>query len=187
MRKIVLFVAGIALGTAMSVSIAEEMAPYGTAKPLAVQYQGPLKMALTVMSTPDLAKDSLKQLVGVLKQFGDGAPKGSEIKVVVIGGGIGAFAKENYETFQAEIDAIAELVSQGSGGTKVKVVLCGNSTKNAGYKFEDMHGFAEIAAAGGYVELARLAQEGYAIAPIEIVKTRDSRYFFRPDLKPKSK
>lgn len=186
-KQIVLFAAGMVFAALASVSAAEEMAPYGTAGTMPVQFKQPLKMAFSVISTADNAQAILQQSIGVLKQFGAGAPKGSEVVVVVIGGVIGAFAKENYEKFQPQMDALAELVRDGSGGTKVRVVLCGNSTKNAGYKFEDLHGFGQVAAHGGYVELARLAQEGYAIAPIEIVKTPGSRYFFRPDLKPVAK
>lgn len=162
----------------LSVLAEDEFAPYGTAAATKTQYT-PQKIAFSVMSTADETKDILQQLQGVLKQYYIGAPKGSQIAVVVIGATVGAFAKENYATFQPQIDALAEMTK---GAAPVKFTFCGNSIKNAGYKYEDMHGFADVAPAG-YIELAHLAQNGFALAPINIVKTKDARYLFRPDKK----
>jgi hypothetical protein len=39
----------------------------------------------------------------------------------------------------------------------------------------------------GYLELDRLAKEGYSHSMIMDYKTRGARYFFRPELKPASK
>lgn len=182
MKHVAMVAAIMAFGATVPAFATQELAPYGSAKPIGVQYKK-LKVALNLLGTPESAKGNMAQLAGVLKQFGAGAPKGSEIEVVVIGGVVGAFAKENFEAFQPQIDAIADMVKNGSGGTSVKVVLCGNSINNAGYKIEDMHGFATVAPAG-YIELGRLSQLGYAITQVENVKTKDARFVFRPDLKP---
>ena len=182
MKHTVAFTLALAIsGLSMSVLSDEELAPYGTAQMCKTQYT-PQKIAFSVMSTAEDTKEIMKQLVGVLKQYSAGAPNGSQIEVVVIGGTVGAFAKENYLTFQPQIDAIVDM---SKGKVPIKIALCGNSTKNAGYKYEDMHGFAEIVPAG-YIEIAHAVSEGYAVAPINIVKTKDARYYFRPDLKPQT-
>lgn len=168
-------------GLGLSVLAEEEFAPYGTATLSKTQYS-PQKLAISVMGTPEETRGLLQQLVQVLKQYPAGAPKGSQIEVVVVGATVGAFAKENYTSFQSQIDEIAEMTK---GAEPVKVTLCGNSIKNVGYKYEDMHGFADVATLG-YAELAHLAQNGFVILPITIVKAKDARYFFRPDKKPQA-
>ncbi len=181
MKKAVVVAMALAF-SAMSLSVLaeEEFAPYGSAKAIKPEY-APQKMAFSVQSTPEDTPATITQLAGVLKQAVVAVPKGTEIEVVVIGATVGAFAKENYSTFQPQIDAIAQL---SKGAIPIKIAICGNSVKGAGYKPEDMHGFAEVVPAG-YLELANLGQQGYAINQIAIVNTKGARYVFRPDLTPK--
>lgn len=159
----------------------EEFAPYGTATLSKTQYS-PQKIALSVMGTPEETKGLVQQLVQVLKQYTAGAPKGSQVEVVVVGATVGAFAKENYAAFQAQMDEIAGMTK---GAEPVKVTLCGNSIKNSGYKYDDMHGFAEVAPLG-FAQLAYLAQNGFVVLPSPILKAKEARYFFRPDMKPQA-
>jgi intracellular sulfur oxidation DsrE/DsrF family protein len=161
---------------------AEEFSPYGSARLTTNKYKA-TKLAFHLSQSPDNAKAELQQVVGMMKQFGRDAPKGSVIELVVQGGIVGAFAKENYETFQAQIDPIADMVKNGSNGKKIKVAFCGNSMTNAGYKAEDMHGFGEVVPAA-LVELARLDKIGYTYIFVHSVKANKARYVFRPDLNP---
>ena len=182
MKKAVVVALALAFsGMSLSVLAEEEFSPYGSAKAVKPEY-APQKMAFSVMSTPEDTPAILKQLAGVLKQAVAAVPKGSEIEVVVIGATVGAFAKENYTTYQPQIDAIAELTK---GTIPLKVRLCGTSMKGAGYKPEDFHGFVEVVPAG-YLELSSLGQQGYTIGQINIVNTQGARYVFRPDKKPQA-
>ena len=172
-----LFVAAAALPAQ-----AEELAPYGSAGLTKTKYKA-TKLALHLGQGPENAKAQLQQIVGIMKQFGASSGKGSTLELVVQGGVVGAFAKENYEAFQAQIDPIADMVKNGSSGKKIKVAYCGNSMQNSGYKPEDMHGFGEVVPAA-LVELARLDKMGYSYIFAHNVKAKDARYVFRPDLKP---
>lgn len=155
-----------------ALSFAEDMSPYGDSHKKDVKYQ-PVKIALNFSSTPETAKADLAQLAAVLKQMQNFLPKGSKISVVAIGGGIGVFAKENYLDLQAQMDTIAEL-SQPTAAVPVDITYCGNSMKGAGYTPADMEGFGEIVP-GGYLELARLAGDGYMVTTISDYKTRGAR------------
>jgi intracellular sulfur oxidation DsrE/DsrF family protein len=182
MKKAIVFAMALAFsGMSLAVQAEEDFAPYGSAKAIKPEY-APQKMAFSVMGTAEETPALMAQLAGVLKQAVVAVPKGSEIEVVVIGSTVGAFAKENYAQFQPQIDAIVDLTK---GAIPLKVRLCGNSVKGAGYKPEDMHGFAEVVPAG-YLELASLGQQGYTIGQIAIVNTKGARYAFRPDLKPQA-
>ena len=162
---------------------ADDFAPYGSSKAVKMNYQ-PAKLAYEFSSTPEAAAANLKQLVGVLKQAQKLQPAGSKIEVVVIGGGIGVFAKENYERFQAEMDEINEM-HKPNARIPVEVAYCGSSINNSGYAISDFHGFGQVVPAG-YLELDRLAKEGYSHAMIANVKAPGARYYFHPELKPKA-
>lgn len=163
---------------------AGEFAPYGSSEPAKLSYQ-PAKLAYEWSSTPEDARANLQQLIGVLKQAQVLQPPGSKIEVVVIGGGIGVFAKENYEKYQAQMDQIAEFHSP-TAKIPVDIAYCGSTIRNSGYSTSDFHGFGKVVPAG-YLELDRLAKEGYSHAMIFDYKTPGARYYFQPELKPKAK
>jgi intracellular sulfur oxidation DsrE/DsrF family protein len=163
---------------------AGDFAPYGSSEPVNLKYQ-PAKLAYEWSSSPEDAKANLQQLIDVLKAAQRLQPPGSKIEVVVIGGGIGVFAKENYETFQAQMDEINDLHG-AKAKIPVDVAYCGTSLRGAGYAVSDMHGFGKVVPAG-YLELDRLAKEGYSHSMIMDYKTRGARYYFQPELRPASK
>ncbi len=163
---------------------ADKFAPYGSSEPSKATFK-PAKMAYEWSGTPENAKANLQQLVAVLKVGQTLLPAGSRIEVVVIGGVIGVFAKENYETFQGAMDEIAQLTGP-QAKIPVEITYCGTSLRGAGYKNDDMHGFGKVVPAG-YLALNRLSQEGYSHAMVSDNKIRDSRYFFQPSLKPAGK
>ncbi len=115
----------------------------------------------------------------VAKQMLSLSPKGSEMNIVVIGGAIRAFAKENYEKYQGIVDAAAELHDAGA-----RIAFCGSSLKGAGFVPGDFHGFGEVVS-GGYVEIAELVGKGYVhITPPGILaKTKGVRFVDHPELK----
>jgi len=177
--------AALALILAPGIALAAgDFAPYGSSEPMKVKYE-PAKLAYEWSSSPDDAKANLQQLIDVLKAAQRLQPPGSKIEVVVIGGGIGVFAKENYENFQAQMDEISELHGPNAK-IPVDVAYCGTSLRGAGYAVNDMHGFGKVVPAG-YLELDRLTKEGYSHSMIMDYKARGARYFFQPELKPKSK
>ncbi len=163
---------------------AGEFAPYGSSELSKATFK-PAKIAYEWSGTPESAKAGLQQLADVLKGAQILLPAGSKVEVVVIGGVIGVFAKENYETFQGAIDEIARLTGP-QAKIPVEITYCGSSLRNAGYKNNDMHGFGKVIR-GGYLALDRLSQEGYSHVMVSDFKIHDSRYFFQPSLKPVAK
>lgn len=101
--------------------------------------------------------------------------------VVVIGGAIMAFAKENYAKYQDIVDAAADLREAG-----VRIAYCGSSMPGTGFVASDLHGLGEVVP-GGYVEIAELASKGYAHVqpPAILQKTKDARYVDQPELRKK--
>ena len=154
---------------------AQEMAPYGTAS-LTTQQYGPLKY---VVESSTFDPPEVMNTLRVAKQVMSMSPKGSEMTVVIIGGGIRVFAKENYEKYQGIVEAAAELRDAG-----VKFAYCGSSMVGAGFKPTDLHGLGYVAP-GGYVEIAELVKKGYAHVrpPVALAKTKDARYVDHPELK----
>ena len=169
LASLVCFVSGSAYG-----GDSEPFSPYGHAQPTTVKYQ-PVKMVMEVSgATPaDMAVS-----LGVAKQFLGIAPKGSKMALVVIGGGIRAFAIENYEKYQGIVDKAAELRDAG-----MEIKFCGNSIKGAGYKPSDIDGIGEVVP-GGYLEIARYVGEGYVHITPRDYKTKDARFIDHPELKP---
>ncbi len=156
---------------------AEAFSPYGTASVRSQPYE-PLKYAVeaTAYDPADVATT-----LRVAKQMLSLSPKGSQMTLVVIGGAIRVFAKENYEKYQGIVDAAAELRDAG-----VRIAFCGSSLKGAGFAPSDFHGFGEVVS-GGYVEIAELVGKGYVhiTPPAILAKTKDARYADRPELKKK--
>ena len=106
-----------ALHAPLSVA-AEEFAPYGTAKVKSQQYP-PLKY---VVESSAFDPSDVTNTLRVARQMLSLSPKGSQMTVVVIGGAIRAFAKENYEKYQGIVDLAAELRDAG-----VRIAFCGSS------------------------------------------------------------
>ena len=156
---------------------AEPFAPYGTATVSRQQY-APLKYAVE-SSAFDPAE--LATTLRVTRQMLSLSPKGSQMVVVVIGGAIRAFAKENYEKYQGIVDDAAELRDAG-----VRIAYCGSSMTAAGFAASDLHGLGEVVP-GGYVEIAELSSRGYAHIrpPMILLKTKDARYIDQPGLRKK--
>ena len=156
---------------------AEEFAPYGTAKAKALNYS-PMKYALesSALDPADVA-----DVFRVARQALSNSPASSQMSVIIIGGGIRVFAKENYEKYQAIVERAAELRDRG-----VKLVYCGESIKGAGFVPGDLHGIGEVAPAG-YVEIADLVTKGYVhIRPPSVLqRTGGARYLDHPELRKK--
>jgi hypothetical protein len=168
---------GLLCATAPPSFAAEPFSPYGTASVRSQQY-ALLKYVVdaTAYDPADIAN-----ALRVAKQMLSLSPKGSEMSIVVIGGAIRAFAKENYEKYQGIVDAAAELRDAG-----VRIAFCGSSLRGAGFTPSDFHGFGEVVP-GGYVEIAELVGKGYVhiTPPAILAKTKDARYADRPELKNK--
>ena len=162
---------------APAATAAESFAPYGSAT-VRNQSYAPLKYVIESSAfEPAEVANTLRVTTQVLGL----SPKGSEIVVVIIGGGIRFFAKENYEKYQAIVEAAVELRDAG-----VKIAYCGSSMTGAGFVAGDLHGIGEVVP-GGYVELAELVSRGYAPIrpPLILQRTRDARYVEHPELKKK--
>lgn len=156
---------------------AGQFAPYGTATVSRQQYT-PLRY---VVESSAFDPAELANTLRVTKQVLSLSPKGSQMVVVVIGGAIRAFAKENYEKYQSIVDAAAELRDAG-----VRIAYCGSSMTGAGFAASDLHGLGEVVP-GGYVEIAELSSKGYAhiLPPMVLQKTKDARYVDQPELRKK--
>lgn len=167
--------AGLLCTAALPSLAAEVLSPYGTASVKSQRY-APLKYVVesTAYDPADVANT-----LRVAKQMLSLSPKGSEMSVVVIGGAIRAFAKENYEKYQGIVGAAAELRDVG-----VRIAFCGSSLRGAGFAPGDFHGFGEVVP-GGYVEIADLVGKGYVhiTPPAILAKTKNARYADRPELK----
>jgi hypothetical protein len=166
----ILLLAHVSLSTA-----AEEFAPYGTARVRSQSY-APLKY---VVESSAFEPGEVSNTLRVARQMLGLSPKGSQMVVVIIGGGIRFFAKENYEKYQAIVEAAAELRDAG-----VKIAYCGSSMTGAGFASSDLIGIGEVVP-GGYVEIAELVSKGYTPIrpPLVLQRTKDARYIDHPELK----
>lgn len=155
----------------------EPFAPYGTATVRTQQY-APLKYVVESSAFDPAEVANTLRVAGQMLSL---SPKGSEMVIVVIGGAIRAFAKENYEKYLPIVAAAADLRQAG-----VKFAFCGSSMKGAGFAASDLHGLGEVVP-GGYVEVAELVAKGYASIrpPLVLQQTRDARYVDQPGLKKK--
>ena len=154
---------------------AEPFSPYGTATVRAQNY-APLKYVIESSAfDPAEVANTLRVAAQVLSL----SPKGSEMVLVIIGGGIRVFAKENYEKYAPIVELAAELRNTG-----VKLVYCGSSMKGAGFAPGDLLGLGEVVP-GGYVEVAALISRGYSSIrpPLALQQTRGARYVDQPGLK----
>ena len=149
----------------------EPFSPYGTAKvdmhPMAktnvvfdVNYDDPRKLDILY----GFVRNTRRETRG-------------EVIVVTHGPELRAFAKENYEKYQAVVDKMAELAKEG-----VQFKMCNNAMKAAGFQASDMHGFITVVPAG-FAELVHWQGKGYQyVNPIPL-PVRDVRYLDQPQLK----
>ena len=163
------------VAAALPAGAAEPFAPYGTAA-IRSQNYAPLKYVIESSAfDPAEVANTLRVAAQVLSL----SPKDSEMVIVIIGGGIRVFAKENYEKYAPIVELAAELRSAG-----VKLVYCGSSMRGAGFAPADLHGLGEVVP-GGYVEVAALISRGYSPIrpPLVLQQTRGARYVDQPGLK----
>lgn len=150
-------------------ALAEELAPYGTAKTDMHEYP-------TIDAVFDVNYDDPQDL-NILNAFVKNSAKPLKGKMVVVTHGpeLRAFAKENYEKYQGIVDKMAELAEDG-----VEFRMCNNAMRAAGYAASDMHGFITVVPAG-FPEIALLQSQGYAyINPIPL-SPREVRYLEHPE------
>lgn len=170
-------IAGLALLGAtvtfgVPIAVAEEFAPYGTAKTdmheyptidavFDVNYEDPHKLNILYNFVKNTAKPLKGQMVVVTH--------GPELRV---------FAKENYVKYQGVVDKMAELAEMG-----VDFRMCNNAMRAAGYQPEDMHGFITVVPAG-FPEIAYLQSQGHTYINPLPYSVKDVRYLEQPELKP---
>lgn len=170
-RATMVFVALAILAPGAALAAEKEFTPYGTAKEdlhpypvinvvFDVNYEDPSKLNLLY----SFVKNTKKPLAG---------------KMVVVSHGpeLRLFAKENYEKYQAIVDKMAELSSEG-----VDFRMCNNAMRAAGYQTSDMHGFVTVVPAG-FAEIAYLQHQGYEMVNPIPLSVRDVRYLDQPQLK----
>ncbi|MGV8933067.1 MAG: DsrE family protein [Gallionellaceae bacterium] len=114
----------------------------------------------------------LNALVGFIKNVDKVVP--GKTVVVLHGAEIRAFAKENYEKYQAVIDELAEL---SKGGVEFR--MCNNAMHGAGFEAKDIDGFITIIPAG-YAEVIYLQNKGYKVIDASATPVKDSRYLDHP-------
>lgn len=167
--------AAIALTTllcfATPTALGEAFAPYGTAK---VDMHD-MPVTDTVF---DVNYEDPKQL-GILYHFINNTRKETKGKVIVVSHGpeLRAFAKENYEKYQAIVDQLAELAESG-----VEFKMCNNALRAAGFQPSDMHGFVTVVPAG-FPELVYWQRQGYQYVNPLPLSVRDVRYLDQPQLR----
>lgn len=160
------------LATTFAVTAAD-FEPYGTAK---VDMHSMPKTDV-VFDVNYEKPEQLSLLYGFIKNTKP--VTGGKVVVVTHGPELRAFAKENYEKYQAIVDKMAELAKDG-----VEFKMCNNAMKAAGFEAQDMHGFITVVPAG-FPELAYWQGQGYKyINPIPL-SVRDVRYLDQPQLKKK--
>ena len=169
-KKYVAIIALVALfsGSTLNVAVADEQAPYGTAKENLHKYP-------KINRVYDVNYDDpkwLNALVGFISNVNKVVP--GKAVVVLHGTEIRAFAKENYAKYQDVIDKLAALSKEG-----VDFRMCNNAMHGAGFKSEDIHGFVTIIPAG-FAEVIDLQHKGYKVIDATATKVKDSRYLDHP-------
>ncbi len=120
---------------------ADDMEPYGTAKVNMHKYPAINRVYDVNYSDPK----QLNALVPFIKNVNAVVP--GKVVVVLHGAEIRAFAKENYEKYQAVIDQLADLSKSG-----VEFRMCNNAMHAAGFEANDIDGFITVIPAG-FVEI----------------------------------
>lgn len=155
-------------GAAIIAVAADDLDPYGTAKVDMHKY--PKINRVYDVNYDDPKK--LNALVSFIKNVNAVVP--GKAVVVLHGTEIRAFAKENYEKYQAVIDNLAALTKEG-----VEFRMCNNAMHAAGFKAEDIYGFVTVIPAG-FAEIIYLQQKGYKVIDATATPVKDSRYLDHP-------
>lgn len=150
---------------------AEEFAPYGTAK--VDMHDMPVTNVVFDVNYED------PKSLDILYSFIKNTHRETKGKVVVVTHGpeLRAFAKENYDKYQAIVDQLADLAQAG-----VEFKMCNNAMKAAGFKAEDMHGFITVVPAG-FPELVYWQSKGYQYINPLPYPVGGVRYLDQPQLK----
>ncbi len=147
---------------------ADDLQPYGTAKENLHKY--PVIDRVYDVNYTD--PKQLNALVPFIKNVNAVVP--GKAVVVLHGTEIRAFAKENYEKYQAVIDQLADLSKQG-----VEFRMCNNAMHAAGFKSQDIVGFITVVPAG-FAEIIDLQRQGYKVIDATATPVKDSRYLDHP-------
>lgn len=172
LRSFVRGLSGVVLASSFgALAIADDFAPYGTAKVDMTEYpQIDTVFDVNYQDPKDL--NALYSFVRNTKK-----PLKGSVAVVTHGPELRAFAIENYEKYQGEMQLMAELAEDG-----VDFRMCKNALRAAGYEPEDIHGFVTVVPAG-FAEIARYQHEGYQVMTPLPYPVRDVRYLEQPQLK----
>jgi intracellular sulfur oxidation DsrE/DsrF family protein len=147
---------------------ADDMQPYGTAKENLHKYPKINRVYDVNYTDPK----QLNSLVPFIKNVNAVVP--GKTVVVLHGTEIRAFAKENYEKYQAVIDQLADLSKQG-----VEFRMCNNAMHAVGYQSNDIVGFITVVPAG-FAEIIDLQRQGYKVLDATPTAIKDSRYLDHP-------
>ena len=164
----------LTFSTASLTALADDMTPYGDAKVDMHKY--PKINRVYDVNYDDPKK--LNALVNFIKNVNKVVP--GKAVVVLHGTEIRAFAKENYEKYQAVIDQLADLRKEG-----VDFRMCNNAMHGAGFEAKDIDGFVTIVPAG-FAEVISLQNKGYKVIDATATAVKDSRYIDHPEKKPQS-
>jgi len=164
----------LAFSAASLPAMAEDMTPYGDAKVDLHKY--PKINRVYDVNYDDPKK--LNALVSFIKNVNKVVP--GKVVVVLHGTEIRAFAKENYEKYQAVIDQLADLRKEG-----VDFRMCNNAMHASGFEAKDIDGFVTIVPAG-FAEIVSLQNKGYKVIDATATAVKDSRYIDHPEKKPQS-
>lgn len=170
-RKLVIGIAVWAFGSIAPTMAEDDFAPYGTAKVSMHEYP-------QIDTVFDVNYQNPEDL-GALYSFiiNTQGPLKGRVVVVTHGPELRAFAKENYEKYQSQMQHMAELAESG-----VEFRMCNNALRAAGFKPEDMHGFVTVVPAG-FAEIAYLQHQGYKVMTPLPYPVRDVRYIEQPELR----
>jgi len=163
-----LALAALFAGSTFTAVAAEDQGPYGTAKVDMHKYASINRVYDVNYDDPK----KLNALVSFIKNVNTVVP--GKAVVVLHGTEIRAFAKENYEKYQAVIDNLAALSKEG-----VEFRMCNNAMTAAGFKAEDMHGFITVIPAG-FAEIISLQQNGYRVIDATMTPVKDTRLLDHP-------
>lgn len=158
----------LCLAAPMLSAAADDMEPYGTAKVNLHKYPAINRVYDVNYSDPK----QLNALVPFIKNVN--AVVAGKAVVVLHGTEIRAFAKENYEKYQAVIDQLADLSKEG-----VEFRMCNNAMHAAGFQASDIDGFVTVVPAG-FAEIIDLQRKGYKLINATPTAVKDSRYLDHP-------
>ncbi len=158
----------------MAENTTKDMTPFGDAK-IDMHKYPEIKRVYDV-NYDDPKK--LNALVSFIKNVNDVVP--GQAIVVLHGTEIRAFAKENYEKYQAVVDKLADFSKHG-----VEFRMCNNAMHAAGFDAKDIDGFVTIIPAG-FAEIIDLQHKGYQVINASATPVKDSRYLDHPEAKPKT-